>query len=139
MYLRNVGIDVRNYTEPKPKTTPTSNVCIYGIYYKAKSYSATRHGGAWVERRYSSYSFSTFALDGMSGQRHAPAALYSRGKDPRYPLYRRLSGPQSRSGHRGCRKNLLSLLGIEPRSPGRPTRSQGFYYRFHLISSDKVH
>jgi hypothetical protein len=29
---------------------------------------------------------------GVSGQRHAPAALYSRGKDPRYPLDRRLGG-----------------------------------------------
>jgi hypothetical protein len=38
---------------------------------------------------------------GMSGQRHVPAALYPQGKDPRYPLYRRLVGPQSRSGHRG--------------------------------------
>jgi len=37
----------------------------------------------------------------VSGQRHAPAALYPRGKDPRYSLYRRLGGPQSRSGHRG--------------------------------------
>jgi hypothetical protein len=27
---------------------------------------------------------------GVSGQRHAPAALYSRGKDTRYPLNRRL-------------------------------------------------
>jgi hypothetical protein len=27
--------------------------------------------------------------------------FYPRGKDPRYPLYRRLGGPQSRSGHRG--------------------------------------
>jgi hypothetical protein len=35
------------------------------------------HGG---ERRYSSYSFLTSALDG--GQHHAPAALYPRGKDP---------------------------------------------------------
>jgi hypothetical protein len=43
---------------------------------------ATRHEGAWGERRYSSYSFSTSALDGVSGQRHAPAALYLRGKDP---------------------------------------------------------
>jgi hypothetical protein len=32
---------------------------------------------------------------GVSGQRHAPAALYPRGKDLRYPLYRRLGGPQS--------------------------------------------
>jgi hypothetical protein len=38
---------------------------------------------------------------GVSGQRHAPAALYPRGKDSLYPLYRRLGGPQSRSGHRG--------------------------------------
>jgi hypothetical protein len=29
------------------------------------------------------------------------AALYFRGKDPGYPLDRRLCGPQSRSGHRG--------------------------------------
>jgi hypothetical protein len=38
---------------------------------------------------------------GVSGQRHAPAALYPGGKDPRYPLDRRLGGPQSRSGCRG--------------------------------------
>jgi hypothetical protein len=61
-----------------------------------KSSPATRHGGAWGERKYSSYSFSTSALDGVSGQRHAPAAFYPRGKDPRYQLYRRLDGPQSR-------------------------------------------
>jgi hypothetical protein len=38
---------------------------------------------------------------GVSGQRHAPAALYPRGKDSRYPLDRMLGGPQSRSGHTG--------------------------------------
>jgi hypothetical protein len=37
------------------------------------------------------------------------------GKSPRYPLYRRLGGPQSRSGRRGKRKNPLPLSGIEPR------------------------
>jgi hypothetical protein len=37
---------------------------------------------------------------GVSGQRHASAALSPRGKDPWYPLDRRLGGPQSRSGHR---------------------------------------
>jgi hypothetical protein len=49
---------------------------------------------------YSSYSFKTSALDGVSGQRHALAALYPQGKDPFYRLYRRLGEPQSRSGHR---------------------------------------
>jgi hypothetical protein len=76
---------------------------------------------------YSSHSFSTSAQDGASGQRHAPAALYPQGKDPRNPLYRRLGGLRSRSGHRGYRKNPLSLPGIEPRSLGRPVRSQTLY------------
>jgi hypothetical protein len=79
------------------------------------------------ERRYSSYSFTTSALDGVSGQRHAPAALYPRGKDPRYPLDRKLGGPQSRSWHGGYRKNPLPLPGIEPLLSGRPARSQTLY------------
>ena len=33
----------------------------------------------------------------MSGQQHAPAALYPLGKT-RYQFYRRLGGPQGRSG-----------------------------------------
>jgi hypothetical protein len=36
----------------------------------------------------------TSALDGVSGQRHAPAALYPMGKDRLYPLNRRLGGRQ---------------------------------------------
>jgi hypothetical protein len=64
---------------------------------------------------------------GVSGQRHAPAALHPREKDPRYPLDRRLGGPQSRSGRRGLKKNPLPLSGIEPRSPDRPARSQTLY------------
>jgi hypothetical protein len=59
--------------------------------------------------KYSSYSFSTSALDAGSGQRHAPDALYPRGMNAQYPLYRRLGGPQSRSGHRGYRKNPFRL------------------------------
>jgi len=39
---------------------------------------------------------SISALDAVGGQRHAPSAL-PMGKT-RYPLYRRLGGPQSRSG-----------------------------------------
>jgi hypothetical protein len=59
----------------------------------------TRHGGAWGERRYSSYSPRHWM--GVSGQRRAAAALCPGGRDPRYPLYRRLGGLQSWSGHRG--------------------------------------
>jgi hypothetical protein len=40
---------------------------MYTLYVKINSKQsspATRHGGAWGERRYSSYSFLTSALDG---------------------------------------------------------------------------
>jgi hypothetical protein len=67
------------------------------LLFKAKSKVVPLHAMvAFGGEEYSSYSFLTLAVDGVSGQRHAPAALY-----PRYPLYRRLGGPQSRSGHRG--------------------------------------
>jgi hypothetical protein len=46
------------------------------------------------DRTYTSCSFSTLALGEVSGQRHAPAALCPRGKDPLYPLDRRLGGPE---------------------------------------------
>jgi hypothetical protein len=41
-----------------------------------------RHAGAKGERKYCSYSFFTSALDDVSGQRHAPASLYPRGRTP---------------------------------------------------------
>jgi hypothetical protein len=52
----------------------------------------------------------------MSGQLHARAAL-SRGNSPRYPLDRRLSGLQSRSGYCGVEKNLLPRLESKPDRP----------------------
>jgi hypothetical protein len=60
-----------------------------------------RHGGASGERMYSSYSFTISALDGCELSASRPGRALPRGKDPRYPLYRRLGGPQSWSGHRG--------------------------------------
>jgi hypothetical protein len=45
-------------------------------------------------RRYSSYSFFTSALDGGERSASRPSHTLARGKDPRYPLYRRLGGPQ---------------------------------------------
>jgi hypothetical protein len=47
---------------------------------------------------------------GVSGQHHASAALYRRGKDPRYPLEKRLSGPQSWSGYR-LEENFFASAG----------------------------
>jgi hypothetical protein len=41
-----------------------------------------RHAGANGERRYSCYSFLTLVVVGVSGQHHAPAALYPRERTP---------------------------------------------------------
>jgi hypothetical protein len=49
----------------------------------------------------------------VGGQFHA-RPLYPQGKSPRYPLYRRLGGPKSRSGHDGKEKNSQPLPGLEP-------------------------
>jgi hypothetical protein len=59
----------------------------------------------------------------VSGQLHAPAALPS-GKSPRYPFYRRLGGPQGRSGRYGEVKILYPTGTRTPAPPGRPRVSQ---------------
>jgi hypothetical protein len=62
----------------------------------------------------------------VSGQFHAPATLPP-GKSPRYPFYRRLGGPQSRSGRYG-EVNIFYPTGTRtPAPPSRPARSQSLY------------
>jgi hypothetical protein len=45
----------------------------------------------------------------VCSQLHGPATF------PHYPFYRKLVGSQSRFGRCGDEKNVLPLLGIEPR------------------------
>jgi len=56
----------------------------------------TGHEDTEGEYRYSSTLSFTSALDGVGSQRHAMAALPP--EKTRYQLYRRLGGPQGRSG-----------------------------------------
>ena len=62
---------------------------------KGKGHPRTGHDGPEGEQMYSSTLSLPSALEGVGGQRHAPAALTPR--KTRYPLYRRLGGPQGRS------------------------------------------
>ena len=71
------------------------DVSVKGVKVKVKftleqATKAQRGGG----KSYSSTISLTSALDGVGGQSHAPAALPP-GK-ARYPIYRRLCGPQGR-------------------------------------------
>ena len=54
------------------------------------------HEGPEVEQKCNSTLSLNSELDGVGDQRHAPAALTP--GETRYPLYGRLSGPQSWSG-----------------------------------------
>jgi hypothetical protein len=57
----------------------------------------------------------------VSGRLHTPAALFP-GKEPLYPLDRKLGGPQSRSGHNG-EENKIPSLSLPRIEPGRLDRS----------------
>jgi len=61
-----------------------------------KVHPRTGHEGPIGKYRYSSNLCLTSVLDVVGGQSHVPAALPP--AKTRYPLYRRLDGPQSRSG-----------------------------------------
>jgi len=78
---------------------------------KGKVHHRTGHEGPEEEYR-CSYTLSlTSVLDRGGGQSHAPAALPPR--KTRYPLYRRLGGPQDRSGR--VRK-ISTPRGFDPRT-----------------------
>jgi hypothetical protein len=55
-----------------------------------------------------------------------PRPLYPLGKNTQYPMDRKLDGPQSRSGRHGELK-ILTLVGLELRLLGLPTRNQSLY------------
>jgi hypothetical protein len=99
------------YTNPRPSRPHplyrirSSDSCKpYIGKCKSKVHPIKGHEGPEEEYKYSSTLSLTLALDGVSGQRYAPAALPP-GKT-RYALYRRLAGHQGRSG----RVRKISLL-----------------------------
>jgi hypothetical protein len=110
--------------------SPEADESYHHPYIQSKtkqSSPATRHVGAWVETGYSSYSLLTSAIDGGEWSSSRPGRALPRGKDPRYPLYRRLGGSQRLCAQR-IEEKSLPLPGIEPRSPGRPVCSQTLYW-----------
>ena len=83
---------------------------------KGKVHPRTGHEDPKGEKRYGSTLSLASVLDGVGGQRDDPASLH------RYPLCRRLGGPQGRSGR--VRK-ISPSTGI--RFPDRLARSESLY------------
>jgi len=93
----------------------TKMLVVFLIPFKEKQrrkvHPTTGPEGPDGEYKHSSTLPLTSALDGVGGQRHGPAAL--RPEMTRYPLYRRLGGPQGRSGR--VRK-ISPPPGFDPRT-----------------------
>jgi hypothetical protein len=77
------------------------------------------HEIQWLTTDTPRYNSTILDLDARwreaSVQVHAPVAL-PWGRSPWNPVDRRLSVPQSQSGHHKVEQKLLPLLGIKPRS-----------------------
>jgi hypothetical protein len=104
---------------PYQITSRFHNRYMFKYLYKQRC-STTRHEGALVERRYSTYSFLTSALDGGEWSASRPGRALPPGKGPPVLFGQEAGWIQSRSGG----KILLLLPGIKPRSSGRPVRNQ---------------
>ena len=78
---------------------------------KGKIHPKTGHEDPEGKKRYRSTLSLTSAPDGVGGQRQAPAVL-TQGKT-RYPLFRRMDGPQNRSER--VRK-ISPTSGFDPRT-----------------------
>jgi hypothetical protein len=81
----------------------------------------------WGEWRYGSTHSLTSTLDGGEWSASRSGRFTPQRKGPRYPLDRRLGGPQIRSGRGVEEKNSQYPPGFEPRSSDRPARSQSLY------------
>jgi hypothetical protein len=93
----------KKHETSNPKILPPSaDICMCMCGCKSKVELLTLcYAGSKGKRRYSSYSFSTSALERGEWSASRPDLALPPCKDPRCPLYRRLGGPESWSGHRG--------------------------------------
>jgi hypothetical protein len=91
------------------------------------------------ERRCSSYSFSTSALDGGQWSASCPGRALVPGKKLPVPIVQEAGRTPEPVWTRETRGKILSPLpGIEPRSPGRLARSQTLYWLSYPAHPFKV-
>jgi hypothetical protein len=120
--------EILQFISPLPYSRkPTT---IQGIVKKAKAVPLHTTEALAGERRYSSYSFLTSALDGGEWSASRPCRALPRGKDtPPTRTHCKEGWVDPRAGldTEAIGKILSPLPGIEPRSLGSPAHSQTLY------------
>jgi hypothetical protein len=87
-----------------------------------------RHEGTWGERKCSSYSFLTSALDGDEWSASHPGRALPPGNGPPVPNVQEAGCAPEPVWTQKLEEKSLPLPGFEPRSPGRPARSRTLYW-----------
>jgi hypothetical protein len=117
-----------NKLEPLFNHSNNGRLCDHGSQGKkdkAVRYTPWKRLG---EMKYSSYSFSTSALDGGEWSALCPGRAFTPGeRTPGTHCTGDWVGPRAGLDTEDRGKILSPLPGIEPRSPGRPARSQTLY------------
>jgi hypothetical protein len=107
---------------PHLQRTCSLSLCCKG---KKVNSPTTRHAGAWGERKYSSYSFSTSALDGGEWSASRPGRTFTPGERiPCTHCTAGLVGPRAGLDTEDRGKILCPRRGS---NPGRLDRSQTLY------------
>jgi hypothetical protein len=102
-----------------------SNICSVSEKVKQSRYTPWRRLGG---EEYSSYSFSTSALDGGEWLASRPGRAFTPGeRNPGTHCTGGWVGPRAGLDTEARGKILFPQPGIEPLSPGRPARSQTLY------------
>jgi hypothetical protein len=75
---------------------------------------------------------------GVSGQHHAPAALYPAGKGPPVRIVQEAGWAPEPVWTQRMEEKFFALPGTEPRSPGRPARSRTLYCLSYPAPNDMI-
>jgi hypothetical protein len=94
---------------------------------KRKSKAVPLHAMEALGGEYSSYSFSTSVLGGGKWSASRPSRALPPGKGPPVTIVQEAGWAPEPVWTQRLEENPLPLPGIEPRSPGRPVRSQILY------------
>jgi hypothetical protein len=91
------------------------------------------------ERMCNSYSFITSALDGSEWLASRPGCALPPGKGPPVPIVQQAGWAPEPVWAQRLEKKSVPLPGIEPRSPGRPVRSQTLCWLSYTAPEETIH
>jgi hypothetical protein len=116
-------ININNFFMHSWYIKTITTICPRG-YSLNKSCPTTCHRGAWGERRYSSYSFLTSALDGCEQSASHPSSALPLGKGPPVPTEQEAGWAPEPVWMQGLEEKPSARQGS---NPGCPACSQTLY------------